>query len=286
MSNGLRRRGKMKLSARIKPWLLLTPALLFLLLPLYGLWSAFRLSVYPDGKLTGQVYVRLFSHSDFLLSFLYSLWIAAASTFLSLLIGWFFTRAFVPMLERTGGRLTVWLPMVFPHFVWAYLVLLLFQEGGLVSGLLPGNRAYANDPEGVGIILTYMGKEIPFVILMLLPVYLTRNRLYDDLTETLGGCWISKIRDAELPFVTPVLIETGIIIFAFTFSAYEVPALVGATFPEMLSILTFDWFYSGDWSERPLAFAAMVFLTTVIGLISLLLFHFINKMRRNITEGL
>ncbi|PBB06536.1 MULTISPECIES: ABC transporter permease [Salimicrobium] len=276
----------MKLSARIKPWLLLTPALLFLLLPLYGLWSAFRLSVYPDGKLTGQVYVRLFSHSDFLLSFLYSLWVAAASTFLSLLIGWFFTRAFVPMLERTGGRLTVWLPMVFPHFVWAYLVLLLFQEGGLVSGLLPGNRAYANDPEGIGIILTYMGKEIPFVILMLLPVYLTRNRLYDDLTETLGGSWFSKIRDAELPFVTPVLIETGIIIFAFTFGAYEVPALVGATFPEMLSILTFDWFYSGDWSERPLAFAAMVFLTTVIGVISLLLFHFINKMRRNITEGL
>ncbi|SIS45888.1 putative spermidine/putrescine transport system permease protein [Salimicrobium flavidum] len=271
---------------RRKPWLMLTPALLFLLLPLYGLWSALWNSLTPDGEVTLRVYSALFSNTEFLFSFFYSMWIALISTILSLMIGWLMTRFFLFYLENTGGKLAVWLPMIFPHFVWAYLILLLFREGGVISGFLPGDPAFANDPQGIGIILTYLGKEIPFVILMLLPVYLERNRAYDDLVETLGGSFLSRIKDAEWPFIAPVLIETGLIIFAFTFSAYEVPALVGATFPEMISVFTYDWFYSGDWSERPLAFAAMVSSSAFIGIVAWILLFFMNKKRRNITEGL
>ncbi|WP_347861001.1 ABC transporter permease [Salimicrobium sp. PL1-032A] len=276
----------MKSSARLKPWLLLSPALIFLLLPLYGLTSAFWNSVTPQGTFSLKLYEDLFTNGEFLSSLAYSLWVALAATVLSLVFGWGITRVFTSILAGTGGKLAAWLPMIFPHFVWAYLVLLLFREGGVVSGVIPGDPSLAQDPRGIGIILTYIGKETPFVILMLLPVYLTRERLYDDLVETLGGSFFSRVRDAEWPWVAPVLIETGLILFAFTFSAYEVPALVGATFPEMVSVLTYDWFYSGDWSERPLAFAAMVFSSVSIGLIAWVAFYLINKKRRHLTEGL
>ncbi|SDJ11348.1 hypothetical protein [Salimicrobium halophilum] len=276
----------MKSSGPLKPWLLLSPALLFLLLPLYGLGAAFWNSITDQGALSLKVYEELFRDEEFLSSLLYSVWIALAATVLSLFLGWFLTRMFASLLASTSGKLAAWLPMIFPHFVWAYLVLLLFREGGLISGLIPGDPSLAQDPEGIGIILTYIGKETPFVILMLLPVYLTRERHYDDLVETLGGSLFFRIRDAEWPWVAPVFIETGLIIFAFTFSAYEVPALVGATFPEMVSVLTYDWFYSGDWGERPLAFAAMVFSSVVISLIAWVAFFLINKKRRLLTEGL
>ncbi|MFC0523757.1 ABC transporter permease [Pontibacillus salicampi] len=277
-----------------KAWLLLLPAFLFLLLPIYGLFSALMSSLTMNGSFTISVYEELFSRDSFWTSLLYSLQIAFIATILSLLFGLLITRSFFPYINQLSGKLSVWIPMLFPHFVWGYIVLLLFQQSGFLShlafeiGLIDSRDAFpiwTNDKAGVGMILTYMGKEIPFVLLMLLPIYAQQNTNYKDLVQTLGGSRFAQFKDAEWPFVFPVLMETGIILFSFVFSAYEVPYLLGSTFPEMISILTYDWFYSGDWSERPLAFAAMFFTSVIIGIIAWVGFSLLNRKRWLLTKG-
>ena len=284
----------MKLSDKTKPFLLLLPVSLFLLLPAYGLFSALWSSFIQQGSLSFQTYQTLFQKETFWSSLFYSLQVTIIATGCSLVIGLLFTRAFYPLINRTKGKLSVWIPMLFPHFVWGYIVLLLFEQSGLFSysfyhlGFIDSREAFpvlTNDQHGIGIILTYIGKEVPFVILMLLPVYVQQNTDYQDLVRTLGGSRWASFKDAEWPWVSPVLLESGVILFAFILSAYEVPYLLGATFPEMISILTYDWFYSGDWSERPLAFAAMISTSVLIGIVSWVLYALVNRKRWLLTKG-
>ncbi|QST00262.1 ABC transporter permease [Pontibacillus sp. ALD_SL1] len=284
----------MKLSETNKAWVLLTPALLFLSLPAYGLFSAISTSLHESGSFTIKHYRTIFQQETFWESVGYSVRITLIATSISLLLGLLLTRTFTPIIQSTKGKLSIWLPMLFPHFVWGYIVLLLFEQSGLIShllvemGLMSSTSSFpimTNDQNGIGIILTYVGKETPFVVLMLLPIYAKQQVGYKDLVHTLGGGKWAAFKDAEWPWVAPVLLEAGIILFAFILSAYEVPFLLGATFPEMISVLTYDWFYSGDWNERPLAFAAMIITSVLIGIISFIAFSAMNRKRMLLTKG-
>ncbi|WP_064091633.1 ABC transporter permease [Rossellomorea aquimaris] len=281
---------------RVNNALLLLPALLFLLLiPGLGLGLAILESIRSDEAFTLQHYQELFGHKRFLSSVLYSFTVTMISTVLSLVIGLGIVKGFAPLLKNNKYKLLVWIPMLFPHFVWGYLVYLLLSQSGLFSNLLSlagllGERSQfpilVQDTGGIGIILTYVWKEVPFVTLMLLPVYATFSKEYNEVASVLGATRFKAFWAAEWPFIFPVLIETGAILFAFIFTAFEVPQLLGVTSPQMLAIVAYDWFYSGNWSDRPLAFASLVFVGIIIGLFMWFLLYFMNKKRMNITKGI
>jgi putative spermidine/putrescine transport system permease protein len=89
----------------------------------------------------------------------------------------------------------------------------------------------------------------------------------------------------EWRWLLPVVLETGIIIFAFILAAFEVPYLLGATYPKMLPVLAYQWFFEGDWSNRPLAMASMVILTVFIVTIALFVLSMTQKMRYRMMRG-
>ncbi|WP_079477121.1 ABC transporter permease [Halobacillus salinus] len=273
---------------------LFIPSFLFLLLPLYGLGAAIAQSLSDGNAFTLIYYKELLQSDRFLTSVGFSLYIALVSSLLSLLIGLWVTRTCYPLLEKYTPRLIVWLPMLFPHFVWGYMVILLLSETGVLSqvlqmtGLLTESSdfpVWTRDPNGIGIILTYVWKEVPFVILMLLPVYSSIKPQYYDLVQTLGGNGWDRFRTVEWPNILPVITESFLIIFAFTISAYEVPALLGTTFPEMLSVLSYEWFYGSTWEERPLAFAAMSALSIFLLIMTLAAYLFLNRKRWRAMRG-
>ncbi|TGB01863.1 ABC transporter permease [Halobacillus salinus] len=273
---------------------LFIPSFLFLLLPLYGLGAAIAQSLSDGNAFTLIYYKELLQSDRFLTSVGFSLYIALVSSLLSLLIGLWVTRTCYPLLEKYTPRLIVWLPMLFPHFVWGYMVILLLSETGVLSqvlqmtGLLAESSdfpVWTRDPNGIGIILTYVWKEVPFVILMLLPVYSSIKPQYYDLVQTLGGNGWDRFRTVEWPNILPVITESFLIIFAFTISAYEVPALLGTTFPEMLSVLSYEWFYGSTWEERPLAFAAMSALSIFLLIMTLAAYLFLNRKRWRAMRG-
>ncbi|WP_201716608.1 ABC transporter permease [Rossellomorea arthrocnemi] len=276
--------------------LLLLPGLLFFfLIPGLGIVLAILESVEGRGFISFEHYRELFEEDRFIPSVLFSLTVTGVSTILSLFIGLGIVKAFTPLLKETKHKLLVWIPMLVPHFVWAYLVYLLFNQSGFFSnaaGLLGwiDDRSQfpvlVQDGKGLGIMLTYVWKEVPFVTLMLLPVYATLSKRYKEVASLLGAGSYQTFRVAELPFIFPVLIETGAILFAFIFTAFEVPKLLGATSPQMLAILSYDWFYSGNWSERPLAFASLVMTGLGIGVFMWLVLYITNKKRMHITKGI
>ncbi|WP_044340405.1 ABC transporter permease [Rossellomorea aquimaris] len=281
---------------RVNNSVLLIPAILFfLLIPGLGIVLALIESVRSGETITFQHYVNLFEEKRFMTSFLFSLLVTSISTILSLIIGLGIVKAFSPLLKDNKHKLLVWIPMLVPHFVWAYLIYLLFNQSGFFSNIF-GSTGLINDRgefpilvqdrNGIGIIMTYVWKEVPFVTLMLLPVYATLSKRYNEVASLLGANFFKAFWVAEWPFLLPVLVETGAILFAFIFTAFEVPQLLGVTSPQMMAILAYDWFYSGSWSDRPLAFAALGFVGLGIGVVMWLLIYITNKKRMHITKGI
>jgi putative spermidine/putrescine transport system permease protein len=136
------------------------------------------------------------------------------STLLSLLIGLIITRILYRYFLQNKWKVLVWIPMLLPHFVAGYIVVLFFAQSGWISSLfyqlgLISDRAQfpilVIDAYGIGIILTYIWKEVPFVILMLLPVYYQLDQNYEQVVRTLGGRRWQVFRDAEWPWLFPVV---------------------------------------------------------------------------------
>ncbi|MFC7063658.1 ABC transporter permease subunit [Halobacillus seohaensis] len=276
------------------PWILLFPSLLFMIIPMYGLAIAVLESTTGTMGFTLASYRQLLESDRFLSSILFSLRTSFIATILALLVGLIITRSFSHYLERNLPRLSLWLPMIFPHFVWGYVIILIFSETGLFAQMFVSMGLIANtgdfpiltrDSAGMGILLTYIWKEVPFVVLMLFPVYSAIPQSYYDLVETLGGNRWEQFKTVDWPHIQSVLIETFFIIFAFTLTAYEVPALIGTNFPEMVSVLSYQWFYSGSWDDRPLAFAAMTSISLFITLTAFLGYMYLNRKRLRAMRG-
>lgn len=273
----------------------LVPALLFVFIFVgYALVMALLESLYINGQWTLDSYVQLIENRAFRDSIYFSLKVTLISTLISLIIGVAITRWLYFCLRDYWMKALVWIPMLFPHFVWGYIVILLFSQSGWFSamfnhlGIIEEISQFpflTRDPFGVGIMITYIFKEVPFVILIALPAYIQMNQQYKCVVQTLGGNKWDIFKTVEWPTIFPVMAEAGIIIFAFVFSAFEVPFLLGATYPKMVSILSYDWFFQGDWSQRPMAFAVMIIVTVIILICTVVFFAITNRLRIRLSKG-
>ncbi|SFE89233.1 ABC transporter permease [Alteribacillus iranensis] len=281
----------------IKPWLLLLPSVIVIgFLVGYGVWEAIAESFreWETGKWTVQYYEELLMKEAFWDSLFLSMYIAISSTLASLLIGLFLTRVLQRYFMNYRWKSLVWLPMLFPHFVAAYLIILFLSESGILSSLFY-HFGWVNEiadfpfsiqsQHSAGIIFTYIWKEVPFVILMLLPIYQQFSPEEEATVRTLGGNSWDVFKTTEWPSLFPVLIETGIILFAFTLAAFEVPSVLGITYPKMLPVLSYQWFFENDWSNRPLAMAVMIITTLIILFIAFLSFWVTQRRRMHIARG-
>jgi putative spermidine/putrescine transport system permease protein len=284
------------LSNNWKLSLYLLPAIaVTLLLVGYGTWSAVAQSFQTiDGEWTIAAYAELFSSHAFFHSLKLTFRVAILSTLLSLVIGLVMTRMLYELFKDSTSKLLVWVPMLIPHFVAGYLVFLFLSQSGLLSSLLYQIGALENranfpvlvqEKFGIGIILTYVWKEVPFVILMLLPVYYEIDHRYSEVVRTLGGSNWDAFKTVELPWLLPVLIETSVILVAFVASAFEIPYLLGVTRPEMIPVRAYEWFYNGDWSKRPLAFSAMILPGVLALLLATLSIGAVQKHRLRMIKG-
>jgi putative spermidine/putrescine transport system permease protein len=199
-----------------------------------------------------------------------SLWIAGAATVLSGLIA-------VPMalgLRHMGAaaRLMFQVNLTVPHLVGALGVLFLLGQSGLVArtafhmGLLDAPAqfpALVFDRAGVGIVLSYVWKEVPFLGLIVLAALQSIDRDFDSVARSLGATRVQSLRHVTLPLVWPALARGMILVFAFTFGAYEVPALLGQTYPQALPVLAWRTFTDVDLHTRPQAMAMALLIAVV-----------------------
>jgi putative spermidine/putrescine transport system permease protein len=265
---------------------LLVPALAVIVLLfgggllLGGLQALGHLPAAGMDQLTGRHFTRVLADPDFLRSFGLTLYIALTSTLAAAVISVILALALTRLaVHRRSVHFVLQIPLTVPHLVVAVSMVLLLAPAGLLSRLaaavgIIGSPAdfplLVNDRWSAGILAAYVWKEIPFITLMILSVLHNAGNELIEVGRTLkAGPW-QRFRYILLPVIRPSLGAACLIVFAFTFGAFEVPYLLGRTHPMTLPVWAYRSYSDVDLVARPEGIAiGMVIAAVVLGAVVL-----------------
>lgn len=263
----------------VKPYILLLPAAVVLLgILASGIIMALAESlgyipIIGLRELTFKYYVSIIADKSFLESLIFSLKISLISSIVAVIVGVVLAYSMLINKHRVSIEKTLYiLPIIVPHMVASFLMFNILSQSGLLSrilyafGVLKEQSHFPNlifDRHGIGIIMTYLWKEIPFVAMVVYAFMSNINRSLEDVAVNLGASRRQRFWYIILPLSWPSIISSFIIIFAFSFGAFEVPYLLGPTTPKTLPIKAFIEYSNPDISNRPYAMALNVILTFI-----------------------
>jgi len=138
------------------------------------------------------------------------------------------------------------------------------------------------DQWGLGIILTYTWKSAPYAAFILYTFLRNTDPRIVSTARNLGASPWGAFRYILVPLLKPALWGCFILIFAYAFTAFEAPYLIGPTYPKALPVLAYTYFINPDIEARPYAMA----ISSLLILFSLLPIWFFQRFWQNeIREG-
>jgi putative spermidine/putrescine transport system permease protein len=276
--------------------LLLAPALAIVVL-LYGgglvmglLQSFGWLPFLEQRQLGGAAYGRLFADPGFLASLQLTFRLSLTATVVSAVLA--VGAALLIRSTRRGRRAVTFLfqlNLPVPHIVGGAAMLLLLAQSGTLAriatsvGLIEAPSDFppmVNDRFGWGILAEYIWKEVPFIGIVVLAALRGGIGDYEEVASTLGASAWQRFRYVILPMVTPAVLSTSIIVFAFTFGSFEIPFLLGQPFPTVLPVLAYRAYNNPDLSFRADAMAISMIIALLISALVLAYLHLSNRYLR------
>lgn len=214
----------------------MTPALVALALLFGGaIVGVARVSLIPLGQgATLDAWRELFDDPSFGDAVVFSVRTALLSTVLSALIALGLALA----VRRRGAvvRSLLALPVPVPHLLVATVAVVWLAPGGLADRALGGLPVdLVRDPAGMGIVLVYVYKEAPFLLLLVLASLGRGHQESDEAAAALGVSPLQRLRWVTWPTVRAPLVVGSIVVFAFALGAFEVPLVVGPSYPPTIA---------------------------------------------------
>ena len=181
------------------------------------------------------------------------------------------------------------LPM--PHLVVAVGMIFVFSQSGLLArfftqiGFIASPSEFpilVKDKYGFGIILAYIWKEAAFFFIILMSVLQSLGENFEELAQSLGANKWQRFRYVILPLVMPNLFSASVIVFAFSFGAYEVPAILGVNYPQMLPVMSLDFFLNPDLNARSEGMALSMIIAFIVMVLVVIYFRLTqSKIRKD-----
>lgn len=225
-------------------------------------------------SLSFKHFASVLGDPDFLQSLMLTLYVALTSTVIAAAISIVMAIFLLSLSEKSRMVHFIFqIPLTVPHLVIAVAMVFMLTPTGILSrlviklGLIDSSSAFpllVNDSWGIGIILTYVWKEIPFITLMILSVLRRTGVELLEVGRTLkAGRW-QRFRYITLPTISPSLGAACLIVFAYTFGTFEVPFLMGQTYPMMLPVWAYKNYSDVDLLARPEGIATGLIIAGII----------------------
>ena len=210
----------------------------------------------------------------------FSLYIAMGSIVPSVIMALILVQMAPDFPRGPTMSVILYLPLVVPAVMAAFLIFQLYSEAGFISrllynlGIIHNLHQFpdlVNDQLGIGILLTHIGMATPFFYLLFANLY-HQERIdeYGDIATTLG----SPPRQVFRRVIAPVLLRraqpTLLLYLLFAFGSYEIPLLVGPSNPRMLSVLAIQKLQMFNLNQVPLAYVINLLYLGIVGLALLL----------------
>lgn len=281
------------MKSRLKPYILLIPVSL-ILLGIMGVGiinCIFQSLGYFEGiglyNISFAYYKEVLSNPKFISSFFFTLNIALTSSMLATILGVIFAYFLSKDKFSTFRYGLVNLPIIIPHIIVVLLMIMLFSKTGFIARLLY-NIGIINDPSqffslvsdknGIGIILVYLWKGIPFTAVTTYNILKNTSDKLESVAMNLGANKLQSFIHVILPLSLPAILSSFILLFAFSFGAFEVPFLIGPSTPKTLAVEAYLNYISSDLTKRPIAMC----INVILSLLSFLLLMIYNKIFKKI----
>lgn len=284
---------------KLTPYLLLAPQIILGLIFIIGLGTGIiqSLGVIPAFGLTEPTldyYKEVLTRPDTLRSLEYSLYIAFVSAFFAALFGTLICLLLVRRNKTKGGVMRiVQLPIIVPHVVVALFVVNILSQNGILAricaalGLITEQQQFPMliyDAHGIGVILAYLWKEIPFIVYFVLALMANINGRLGEAAINLGASSWKAFTKVTLPLCMNTILSGFLIIFVFALGAYELPFLLGATTPKALPILAYLEYSSPELRDRPYAMAINGVIVVISLVVAVIYYILIQRSSRNLSE--
>ncbi|MES2709391.1 MAG: ABC transporter permease [Verrucomicrobiota bacterium] len=223
---------------------------------------------------------RVLTDGEVLPSMAHSLALAAVCVVLTVILALCITLPLRASVTRGALSDALLFPLALPPTVAALFVLQMFSGAGLLSrvafhlGLIREPRDFPHlifDPAGIGILTTHLLLAVPFFCLLFAQIH--RNEKLDELTslaKTLGAGRAACLRRVVLPILLRRSRANLSLFFIGVLGSFEIPSLLGAQSPRMISVLTRQKFALFDLSEKSQAYIiAVLYSLLALSLIAL-----------------
>jgi putative spermidine/putrescine transport system permease protein len=217
-------------------------------------------------------YKTILSDPSFFTSFGFSLGVALVSAAGSVMAGTFLAyRVWKLPRSLAGAALVYKIPLILPHIAVAFVVLVFWSRSGILAslayqlGLIQSMHEFPNvlySGWGIGMILAYTLKGTPFAMLLILALLVRFDVRQIQTGAMLGASGCRIFFSIVLPRLTPGLHTSFIILFLYSFGAFDIPFILSESRPGMLSLHVYDLYFKHDLARRP---EAMAILTLMFG---------------------
>jgi putative spermidine/putrescine transport system permease protein len=279
--------------SKLKPYLLIAPAVI-LLLGIIGMgittciWQS--LGKFPQiglNDITLDYYKTILTNKQFIDSLTLSLKTSFISSIIAVILG--VVLAYFMSKDRFSKfrYFLLNLPIIVPHIVVVLLIFSIFSKTGILSRVLYNLNIIkdssefinlVNDKNGIGIILVYIYKGMPFIAMTTYNVLKSLDNKLEEIAMNLGANRYQTFRLIILPQIMPTILSSFIIIFAFSFGSFEVPFLIGATNPKALPVNAYISYISLDLQQRPIAMAMNTILASISFVLLIIYNHIFKKL--------
>ncbi len=252
------------------PYILIMPIVLLDVLFMFGVINGMVQSFgyIPAFNLTNitlDYYIEMLNSPIFLDSLKVSLQIAIISSVTAVILGTILTAALVYTGHTKGKVLQIIkLAILIPHTIVALFSINILSQNGLLArffyklGLINAQGDFPlllYTKNNFGIILGYVWKEVPFVAYFSLALMSSVNKTLGEASENLGVSKLKTFFYITLPLSMPAIRKAFLIILIFSFGAYDLPFLLGATVPKALPVQAHIEYIHPDLRHRPYAMA-------------------------------
>jgi putative spermidine/putrescine transport system permease protein len=282
---------------KIRPYILLLPVLILILgIFISGIISGLLISLgyFPEiglNTMTLQYYKEILSNPSFYRSFGFSFYTSFISSSIAVILGVLLSYLLIFNRKKKPGRLAnvYKAPIIVPHTIAALLIFILFTQSGWIARLLFQLGLIKNmtdfspmifDQNGIGIIFAYVWKGLPFITLITCDILRNLDAKYSKIAANLGANHFQVFKNVLLPLILPTVASGFIILFTFSFGAFEIPHLLGPSSPSTLPIMSYIYYNSVNLADRPYAMVINMFIALfsfiTVG-VYIIMFRFIKK---------
>ncbi len=230
---------------------------------LYPIFSAAKMSLTPDGKLTASVYRYILTHPQYVRAIRNSVSLGTIVATLATVIGFLFAFALTRVRIR-GKRFfqgMALLPIISPPFMFALSVILLFGRNGLITAKLLG-MDMANVYGLKGLVMVQTISMFPIAYMTLSGILQGIDPDLETCAMNLGAKRGKAFLTVTLPLALPGIFASWLLVFVSSLTDFGNPIIIGGDF-DVLSVQAYLEFTGMGNLPRGTALAMLLLVPTV-----------------------